>query len=75
MRTFRDVTDELTSCCRLSDVADALGVSYGLVKQARMRDTSSPSYRSPPKAWREGLAKLARQRAKELEQLAEQLEK
>ncbi len=70
---FRKATDALVDCCRLHDVAAALNCSYSTVTQARM-DMENRAFRTPPLGWQKALAKLARQRAKELEQLAEQLE-
>ena len=71
---FRKATDALVDCCRLHDVAAALGCSYSTVTQARM-DMENPAFRTPPVGWKKALAKLARRRAKELERLAEELEK
>ena len=69
---FKVATDEIIACCRLGDVAEALDVSLSLVNKARM-GRGDPSYRVPPNGWQETLARLARRRAKELEQLAKEL--
>ena len=71
---FGIATDRIIECCRLHHVAAALGCSYSLVRQARLPRTNA-SFRNPPAGWQEPLAKLARQRAKELERLAEELER
>ncbi len=55
------------------DVAQAAGVSLQLVRQARL-DSDNRNYRAPPSNWREVVARLARERARELERLAEELE-
>ncbi len=73
--TFREATDRLAERgVGLAAVADALGVSYATVKQARL-DASSPSYRKPPEGWEPVLAALARKRGGELLKLAERLER
>ena len=69
---FGAATDRIIECCRLHDVATALGCSYSLVRQARLSRTNV-SFRNPPRGWQKALAKLARKRARELERLAEQL--
>jgi len=71
---FRKATDILTSAPTHADIADAAGVSTQSVRQARM-DPASKSYRSPPDGWEKALGKLARDRAAQLEALAEDLEK
>ena len=71
---FRRATDAMVDCCRLYDVAAALDCSYSTVTQARM-DMENPAFRTSPVGWQKALAKLARRRAKELERLAEQLER
>jgi len=71
---FREATDTLTkSCPTLADLAKTAGVSPGLIRQARL-DPKASSYRNPPEGWEVAIAKLARQRAKELERLAKELE-
>jgi hypothetical protein len=70
---FREVTDRLLRSITLADLAQDLGVSHGLLRQARL-DPNSSSYRSPPHGWLHGAARLARERASELSSLAEELE-
>ncbi|MBA2244160.1 MAG: hypothetical protein H0W11_04335 [Gemmatimonadetes bacterium] len=48
-------------------------MSLQLVRQARL-DSDNRNYRAPPSNWREVVARLARERARELERLAEELE-
>lgn len=71
--TFSEASAELKRCPTDEDLAGELGVSVQSVRQARMEETSA-SYRSPPPSWPAAIARLARARAAELEQLAERLE-
>ena len=71
---FNEASDRLTACKTLSDIAGTVGVSDGLIRQARL-DPATPSYRTPPAGWERAIAKLARERARELVKLAEELEK
>lgn len=68
---FKEATDQLTRCPTLADVAEACGVAPNTVRRARMTGEGS---RPAPDNWRPALAKLARSRAAELEELAEELE-
>ncbi len=71
---FNGASNRLTACRTLSDIAATVGVSDGLIRQARL-DPETPSYRTPPQGWEQAIAKLARERAGELVKLAEELEK
>jgi hypothetical protein len=62
---FVEATDRLTRGVTLADLAEELGASYGLIRQARM-DPNSPSYRKPPGGWEAAVARLAGERAEEL---------
>ena len=53
----------------LDDIASSLGVSRESIAAARLAK-DHPGHRAPPMEWREGLAKLARKRAKGLEDFA-----
>lgn len=70
---FRQATDRLIRIVSLADLARILGVSHGLLRQARLDPTTS-SYRSPPTGWGRAVAKLARERATDLLALADELE-
>lgn len=70
---FKEATDQLTACVRLVQLADELGVAENSVARARM-DPASPNSRTPPPDWESAIAKLARARAAELLELAEELE-
>jgi hypothetical protein len=70
---FRTATDRLIGTISLADLAQELGVSHGLMRQARL-NTSASSYRSPPDGWEAAVARLARQRGGDLLKLAEEME-
>jgi hypothetical protein len=52
----------------------ALGMSLPYVRQFRLTQNSK-AYRTPTPGWEEALARLARERAKELKALADELER
>jgi len=70
---FKKATDRLIGTLSLADLAEELGVSHGLLRQARL-STSASSYRSPPLGWEKAVAKLARQRGGALIELADEIE-
>lgn len=71
---FKAATDRaLETCITLEDLAAEVGVSAQTLRRARM-DQSSEHSRSAPEGWEGSLATLARRRARELEELAEELE-
>lgn len=70
---FREATDRLIGAVTLADLARELGVSHGLLRQARL-SASASSYRSPPAGWEGAVARLARERVDELLKLAEEME-
>lgn len=67
---FKEATDVLTDCISLSDVAEAAGVALNSVARARME---GPNSRPPPEGWEAVVARLARRRAGDLEELARDL--
>jgi putative heme degradation protein len=71
---FKDATDRLTVCVRLADLAQAMGISEAAVVQARMSEDASGFRRSPP-GWEQAVARLARGRSRELDALADELER
>lgn len=71
---FRTATDRLTDRVTASAIAKACGVVRNTIARARL-DQSSSAYRSPPEGWEKALARLARQRCKELKALADELER
>lgn len=56
------------------DVAAALGVKPGTVRQMRLEE-GTEGYRTPPANWRAVLAALAKKRGKEMAKFVEQLER
>lgn len=71
--TFKEASDEVTRCVTLSEIAGALDRSDASIRRARL-DPKSSSYRTPPPGWQRAIAGLARARAAELVELAEELE-
>lgn len=71
---FKEATDRATgSCITLADIGEACGVTHHAVRRARLEGTAS-SFRQPPEGWERCLARLARKRAAELTNLANDLE-
>ena len=70
---FNTACDHLTNCPTHDDIARAAEIGLQTVRQARM-DATATGYRSPPAGWEKAIAKLARERATELLDLAEELE-
>lgn len=69
---FGEATDRLMACPSLRDVAESAGANYQTVRQARLTP-EHPNNRQPPKGWEKAVAKLAEERAQELQALAEEL--
>lgn len=69
---FRESTDELLNGITDSDLAQALGCSVALVRQARLRE-GAKARRTPPVGWESVCAKLADQKAARLTKLAAKL--
>jgi len=70
--TFREATDDLFKRAGHADLAEALGVSVQLVRQARLSQSAS-AFRQPPEDWRYGAIRLAERRMIELRSLIEKL--
>lgn len=70
---FKTATDRLGKKITADDLAEAFGVARNTIARARL-DPSNPEYRSPPQHWRPVLARLARERSRELADFAEDLE-
>lgn len=71
---FKTATDRLSAAkITADDIAEAFGVVRNTIARARL-DPSSSAYRSPPENWAPVLAQLARQRIRELGDLANELE-
>lgn len=71
---FRDALDRLGERVTHEQVASALGVSVASVRQYRL-SPDAKAHRSPPGGWQKTLATLARARGRELNALADELEK
>jgi predicted transcriptional regulator len=71
---FRDAVDRLGERVAHEQVADALGVSVASVRQYRL-SPKAKAHRTPPNGWQKALARLARERSRELRALAEALER
>jgi hypothetical protein len=69
---FKEATDILTRRITADEIAEAAGVSISSIARARL-DPSSSAYRSPPDKWQPVLARLARERIRELSVLADSL--
>lgn len=69
--TFKEASDAL--CLSMRELAEIFNVSPQSVKQARL-DPQSRGYRPPPPGWERVLAKIARERGRELADLARALE-
>jgi len=72
--TFQDAIDRLGERVTHEEVAAALGVSVASVRQYRLR-ARARARRIPPAGWQRALAKLARQRGRDLQALADELER
>lgn len=72
--TFIEATDVLVGGVNHETIAEAAGVSVQSIRQARL-DSQNPNFRSPPHGWQAALARLARARCKELNALANDLER
>ena len=71
---FQEASDRATGACiTLADIAKECGTAPQTLRRARI-DSESPNYRRPPDGWEAAIAKLARERAAELVELAEELE-
>lgn len=71
---FREAIDKLGARVTHEQTAHALGVSLASVRQYRLSQDAN-AYRSPPQEWEKVLAHLAKERARELMGLADDLER
>lgn len=70
---FKTATDRVAGCISHAEIAEAAGVSVQTIRQARL-DPSAPGHRPPPAGWRDVLARLARERSKDLAAFADEME-
>lgn len=72
--TFAEATEQLMARgVTLQEMGAALGVKHTTVRAFRL-DPATDSYRRPPEDWAPKLARLARERSRELEELAGAIE-
>jgi hypothetical protein len=69
---FKKITDDLFTAITHSDLAEALGVSVATIRQARL-DDESKAHRSPPQGWEKAALRLAEDREKHFQRLAQRL--
>lgn len=72
MMDFKEATDILTRRITADEIADAAGVSISSIARARL-DPSSSAHRSPPENWQPVLARLARERIRELNEFVDMM--
>jgi hypothetical protein len=71
---FREAIDRLGERVTHEQAARALGVSVASVRQYRLPPEAN-AHRSAPSGWPKVLARLARDRIRELSELADELER
>jgi len=69
---FIGATDALFARTGPDDLAKELGCAPNSIRQARM-DAGKAGHRSPPPGWEVAIARLARQKAAQLQKLADKL--
>jgi hypothetical protein len=69
---FKTATDRVAGCISHAEIAEAAGVSVQTIRQARL-DPSAPGHRPPPANWQTALARLARERSRQLAEFAEEI--
>jgi hypothetical protein len=69
---FRKATDELFNGISHSELAKELGVSIPSIRQARLRSDAA-AHRTPPDGWENAVKKLAEDRIKHYQRLADRL--
>jgi hypothetical protein len=72
--TFNEATDALFKNLSHADLAEALGVSVQLIRQARL-SPDNRAYRQPPADWQRAVVRLAERRMMECRGLIETLRK
>ena len=71
-KDFRKATDELFAVTSHQELADALNCSVATIRQARL-DEGAKAHRNPPEGWKEGVRKMAEQKAGAFARLAAKL--
>jgi hypothetical protein len=70
---FVEAMERLKRTVNDDEIATATGVSTNTIRRTRA-DSSTRNYRPPPAGWKAALAQLARERAVDLQKLADELE-
>jgi hypothetical protein len=70
---FKEATDLLIQKVTVADIAEACGSHVNSVERARL-SPDTRHYREPPPGWIAAVARLARERGRQLFALAEALE-
>lgn len=70
---YKEATDRLFERITAMDLATELGVSQNAVARARLEPTTR-DFRPPPSGWRTAVARLAGERAEELQRLKREME-
>ena len=70
---FIQATGLLKRPLRDDEIAEQTGVSVQTIRQARL-DPGNPNHRPAPAGWEGAVARLARERSKQLAELAEEIE-
>lgn len=71
---FNDATDILFNKVTHEELANELGVSVALIRQARL-PTNANAHRRPPKGWEKAISRLAERHGSRLIELARRLKK
>jgi hypothetical protein len=71
---FKEATDLLIQKVTVAEIAEACGSHVNSVERARL-SPDTRHYREPPPGWIAAVARLARQRGRQLIALAEELER
>ena len=71
---FKAATDRLMRAVRILDIAAAFGITENAIARWRV-DPNKGAHREPSAHWQPVVARLARERARELNQLAEELDR
>jgi hypothetical protein len=70
----KEATDRLFERITAADLAEELGVSQNAIARARL-DPTTRDYRPPPAGWEAAVARLAAERAMELLNLKEEVDR
>lgn len=71
---FKEATDGLFDRIDHAELAEALGVSVALIRQARL-NPKARAFRSPPAGWEAAALRVAKRRLTSYQRLVERLER